>query len=166
METATQPISASLDLEQAIDQFRKTVEPLLEPTQEENCDGTKLKAKEEAILQAGLQLVGQCIALLIYRLVVTESVKLAANLRAQGIAGLNYINQAFKEVTLTLIGGVQVRVPALYKLSRHPGILPRPTPRACGANPNRLPSLRLTRNSSPTPRRICVWSLRRMFLSW
>lgn len=118
METATQPISASLDLEQAIDQFRKTVEPLLEPTREENWDGTKLKAKEEAILQAGLQLVGQCIALLIYRLVVTESVKLAANLRAQGIAGLNYVNQAFKEVMITLIGGVQVRVPALYKLSR------------------------------------------------
>jgi hypothetical protein len=127
METATQPIPAipslhsgqALDLEKAIGEFHKTVEPLLDPTQEENWDGTKLKAKEWAILQAGLQLVGQCIALLIYQLVVTESVKLAANLRAQGTAGLNYVNQAFKEVTITLIGGVQVRVPTLYKLSRN-----------------------------------------------
>jgi len=119
-------------LDQAIAAFRKTVEPLLDPTQEENWDGTKLKAKEWAIpslhsgqaLQAGLQLVGHCVAILISQLVVTESVKLAANLRAQGTAGLSYVNQAFKEVTITPIGGVQVRVPTLYKLARH-----RPTGR-------------------------------------
>lgn len=116
--TTSEPIPAILDLEQAIDEFRATVTPLLDPAQEEHWDGAKLKAKEEAILLAGLRLVGHCIALLIYQLVLTESVKVAANVRAQGVAGLNYVNQAFKEVTITLIGGVQVRVPALYKLSR------------------------------------------------
>jgi len=118
MATATQPIPAILDLEKAIDEFRKTVEPLLDPTQEEKWDGIKMKAKEWAILQAGLQLVGHCIAILMSQLIATESVKLAANLRVQGAAGLNYVNQAFKKVTITLIGGVQVQVTTLYKLSR------------------------------------------------
>lgn len=119
METTAPSTPAILDLDQAIDEFRTTVKPLLDPTQEENWDGTKLKAKEWAILQAGLRLVGHCMAILVYQLVMTEGVKLAAHLRAQGSAGLNYVNQAFKEVTITLIGGVQVRVPALYKLSRN-----------------------------------------------
>jgi hypothetical protein len=119
METTTQPIPAILDLEQAISAFRQTVEPLLDPAQEEDWNGTKLKAKEWTILQAGLQLVGHCIAILIYQLVMTESVKLAANLKVQGAAGLNYTNQAIKEVAITLIGDVQVRIPALYKLSRN-----------------------------------------------
>ncbi len=119
METTAQPIPAILDLEQAIANFRKTVKPLLDPAQEEDWDGTKLKAKEWAILQAGMQLVGHCIAILISQLMLAESVKLAASLRAQGVSGLNYVNQAFKKVTITLIGGVQVQVTVLYKLSRH-----------------------------------------------
>mgnify|MGYP001814665876 CR=1 FL=1 len=119
MEPSTEPIQAILDLEQAVDEFRKTVEPLLDPSQEEKWDGTKLKRKEVAILQAGLQLVGHCIAILIYQLALTESVKLAANLQVQGVAGMNYGNQAFKEVTITLIGGVQVQFLTLYKLSRN-----------------------------------------------
>jgi hypothetical protein len=119
VETTAQPIPAILDLEQAINAFRQTVEPLLAPAQEVEWDGSKLKAKEGAILQAGLQLVGHCIAILIYRLVMTESVKVAANLKVQGVTGLKYTNQALKEVAITLIGGVQVRVPTLYKLSRH-----------------------------------------------
>jgi len=119
METTTQPIPAILDLEQAIDAFRQTVKPLLDPTREENWDGTKLQAKEWAILQAGLQLVGHCIAILISQLVLAESVKLAASLRVPGVSGLNYVNQAFKTVTITLIGGVQVQVTTLYKLSRN-----------------------------------------------
>ncbi len=119
METTPQPIPAILDLEQAIDKFRQTVKPLLDPTQEEDWDATKLKAKEWTILHAGLQLVGHCIAILISQLVLAESVKLAASLRAQGASGLNYVNQAFKEVTITLVGGVQVQVMTLYKLSRN-----------------------------------------------
>ena len=118
IETTSEPIPAILDLELAIEEFRATVTPLLDPAQEENWDGTQLKAQEQAILLAGLRWVGHCIALLIYQLVLTESVKVAANVRAPGVAGLHYVNQAFKEVTITLIGGVQVRVPALYKLSR------------------------------------------------
>ncbi len=56
--------------------------------------------------------------MLISQLSLTESVKAAANLRARGHAGLGYVNQAFKEVSLTLIGGVEVRFQTLYKLAR------------------------------------------------
>ena len=118
MQTTVEPIPAILNLDQAIEKFRETVIPLIEPAQEENWDGVKLKEKEMAILQAGLELVGHCIAILIYHLSLTESVKLAANVRAHGKAGFNYINQAIKEVPITLIGGVEVRVKTLYKLSR------------------------------------------------
>ena len=118
LETAVPPVPAILDLEQAMDEFRRTVKPLLEPEQAENWDGVKLKETEWAILQAGLRLVGHCIALLIYQLVLSESVKLAAQVRARGQSEMVYTHQAFKEVTVTLIGGVQVRVKTLYKLVR------------------------------------------------
>ena len=119
MSTTVEPTPAILDLNQAIENFRTTVIPLLDPAQEEHWDGIKLKEKELAILQAGLRLVGHCIAILIYRLSLTESVNLAASVKAGGKAGLNYTRQAFKEVPVTLIGGVQVRVTTLYKLARN-----------------------------------------------
>ena len=118
MSTTAEPTPAILDLDQAIADFRRAVIPLLDPAQEKHWDGVKLKEKELAILWAGLRLVGHCIAILIHRLSLAESVKLAASVRARGKAGLHYVNQAFKEVPITLIGGVQVRITTLYKLAR------------------------------------------------
>jgi hypothetical protein len=117
-KATTQPTPAILDLEKAIDEFRQTVHPLIEPTQEKDWDGVKLKSKEAAILQAGLRLVGHCIAILIYQLVLSQSVQMAASLRATGQVGLPYISEGYREVAITLIGGVEVRVPTLYKLAR------------------------------------------------
>jgi len=113
-----QQTAAILDLEKAIDEFRQDVLPLTDPAQEENWDGVKLKSKEAAILQAGLRLVGHCIAILIYQLVLNQSVQMAASLRSVGKAGLHYTSEGYKEVAITLIGGVEVRVPTLYKLVR------------------------------------------------
>ena len=118
LEATTQPTLAILDLEKAIDEFRQAVIPLVDPASEENWDGVKLKGKELALLQAGLRLVGHCIAILIYQLVLSRSVQMAANLRSPGQAGLHYTSAGFKEVPITLIGGVEVRVPTLYKLAR------------------------------------------------
>jgi hypothetical protein len=120
METTPQPIPAILDPEKAIDQFRQAILPLIEPGQEENWDGVKLKRKELAILQAGLQLVGHIIAILIYRVVLSQSVQMAANVRVTGQAGLHYTSEGYREVAITLIGGVEVRVSTLYKLARKP----------------------------------------------
>jgi hypothetical protein len=117
-EATTQPTPAILDLEKAIDEFRQDVLLLIDPTPGENWDGIKLKSKEVAILQAGLRLVGHCIAILLYRLVLTQSVQMAASLRVTGKAGFHYTSEGYKEVPITLIGGVEVRVPTLYKLAR------------------------------------------------
>jgi len=117
-EATPQPTPAILDLEKAIDEFRQTVLPLIDPTQEKDWDGVKLKSKEAAILQAGLRLVGHCIAILIYQLALTLSVQMSANLRATGKAGLHYTSEGYKEVPITLIGGVVVRVLTQYKLAR------------------------------------------------
>ena len=112
------PRPALLDLEKAIDEFRQDVLPLIDPGQEEGWDGVKLKSKEQLMLKAGLRLVGQCIAILIYQLILKQSVEMAANVRATGKAGLNYTREGYREVTIMLIGGVEVRVPTLYKLAR------------------------------------------------
>jgi len=119
LTTTAEPTPAILDLEQAIDDFRATVTPLLDPTPAEQWDGVKLKEQERAILLAGLRLVGHWIAILISTLVLTESVKVAASLRAKGMSGMRYVSQGFREVPITLIGGVQVRVNVVYQLARN-----------------------------------------------
>ncbi len=98
MQTTAEPIPAILNLNQAIQKFREMVTPLIDSAQEESWDGVKLKEREWAILWAGLELVGHCVAILIYHLSLTESVKLAADVRVRGKAGFNCVNQAIKEV--------------------------------------------------------------------
>ncbi len=115
---SVKPIPAILDLNQAIEQFRTTVSPLLAVDQEEHWDGVKLKDKETTILKAGLELVGHCIAILLVRLSQSECVQLIAQLRATGKAGLSYVNQGMKRVPVALIGGVQVHITTMYKLAR------------------------------------------------
>ena len=118
LEAITESVPAILDLEEALDDFRATITPLLNPGQDEPWDGIKLKEREQAILLAGLRLVGHCIAQLIATLVLTESVRMAASLRAKGRAGFRYTKQGFREVPITLIGGVRVRVMVIYELAR------------------------------------------------
>jgi hypothetical protein len=112
------PTAAILDLEKAIDEFRQDVLALIDPGQEEEWDGVKLKSKEQLILKAGLRLVGHCIGILIYQLILKQSVEIAATVRATGKVGLHYTREGYREVTIMLIGGVAVRVPTLYKLAR------------------------------------------------
>jgi len=116
----SQSNAAILDLEEAIDEFRQAVLLLIDPTQEESWDGVKLKSKEEAIVRIGLRLIGHCIAILIYQLVLNQSVQQAANLRATGKAAYEYSREGFREVAITLIGGVELRVLTLYKRARKP----------------------------------------------
>lgn len=71
-----------------------------------------------AILQLGLELIGHCIAILFNNLSTSERVKQSARVRALGKAGFHYTNQATKEVPVTLIGGVVVKIEALYRLAR------------------------------------------------
>ena len=109
---------AVLNLDQAVEEFFKEVRPLLEIKNEQNWDGEKLKSRELSILQAGLRLVGHCIAILIYQLALNQNVQLAAKLAATGLFCLSYTSQGMRPVTITLIGGVEVTISATYKLAR------------------------------------------------
>lgn len=120
IETKIENTPAILDIDQALDDFRQKMETLIDPASEDEWDGVKLKEREGKILLAGLVLVGHCIAILISQLVLIESVKQAAKIRVKGVAGLNYTNDSLRWVTITLIGGVQVRVRTLYRLARKP----------------------------------------------
>ncbi len=120
MSTPKTEIPAILDLQTAMLDFQAKVEPLLDPTQEEEWDGMKLNQQEWSILQGGLVLVGHCIAILLHRLTLSQGVQAAAQERAQGKPSLKYTNQQFKEVPVKLIGGVTVRVLTRYKLARKP----------------------------------------------
>jgi len=126
-EATSQPTPAILDLEKAIDEFRQAVLPLIDPfgqvqgnplEKKKNWDGPGLRRREISIYGVGLRLVGHCIAILIYQLVLNQSVQMAASARATGKVGLHYTSEGFREVAITLIGGVEVRVPTLYKLAR------------------------------------------------
>ncbi len=119
MSTNSEPTQAILELGQAIESFQDEIVALLDPSQEENWDGIKLKDKEQEILEAGLQLVGHCTAILTHRLCMSESVEADAELRAIGKAGLNYNREGFRDVTITLVGNVQVEVSTPYKLARN-----------------------------------------------
>ena len=106
MSTNSEPTPAILDLDQALESFRDEVAPILDPAQEKDWDGSKLKEKERTILAAVLRLAGHCIAILIHRLCMSESVKVAAELRAFGKTGLNYTREGYRDVTITLIESV------------------------------------------------------------
>lgn len=116
--TTKTEIPAILAFENALLDFKSKVCPLLDPAQEQEWDGMKLKQKEWAILQAGLVLAGHCIAILMHSLMLSQSIQGAAQERAKGKPGLTYTNQSFKKVPVTLIGGVVVYVLARYKLVR------------------------------------------------
>jgi len=118
MSTPKTEIPAILDLQTIMLDFQAKVQPLLDPAQEEEWDGMKLKQKEASILQVGLMLAGHCMAILLHRLTLSQSVQAAAEERAKGKPNITYTNQQFKEVPVTLIGGITVRLLTRYKLAR------------------------------------------------
>jgi len=116
---------ALLDLDAALTAFRETVEPLLTGTADMDWDGPKLLARERAILQAGLVLVGQCIALLLFHLVSWPEVQQTARQRTQHLRQPGSIGHGKRTVNVLVHGGVVVPLPVEYvvarKPRRHPG---------------------------------------------
>ncbi|MGB0388443.1 MAG: hypothetical protein ACPGWR_26795 [Ardenticatenaceae bacterium] len=80
LQNSSTPIPAILDLEQALNDFRQRIEPLLDPEQEKEWDPVKLLTREKAILLLGLRLVGHCIAILIFNLFTTTRITQQATL--------------------------------------------------------------------------------------
>ena len=116
----TQPIPALLDLDAALTVFRETVEPLLTVTGATDWDGPKLLARERAIFKAGLVLVGQCIALLLFNLVSSPEVQQTARQRTQPLRQPGSMGHGKRQVNITLIGGVVVPLLVEYIVARKP----------------------------------------------
>lgn len=111
-------IPALFDLEAAIAVFRDTVTPLLEPGAATDWDGAKLAAREQLIVGAVLVLAGQCIAILLQRLVGAASVRQAAQERPQPLRQATSVGHGLRGVNITVIGGVQVPLQVEYVVAR------------------------------------------------
>jgi len=115
-----QTIPALLDLDAALDAFRCTVIPLLDPDEEADWDGTQLAAQEQIILRAALVLAGQCIAILLQRLVGSLAVQGTALERTQPLRQATSVGHGKRWVNITVIGGVCVPLRVEYVVARKP----------------------------------------------
>lgn len=111
---------ALLDLDAALAQFSNIVIPLLEVGAETDWDGPNLLAREGAILQAALVLTGQCIALLLTRLVSAPRVQQTAQKRTQPLRQPTSVGHGSRWVNVTVIGGVSVPLLVEYVVTRKP----------------------------------------------
>lgn len=117
-QTTNEVISAQLDLDKALMTFREAVKPLLDVTEQTNWEGPKLLGREKAILKAGLILVGQCIALLLFNLVNLPEVQQTAGERTQPLRQPNSTGHGKRKVNIQLIGGVIVPLWVEYVVAR------------------------------------------------
>lgn len=111
-------IPAILDLEIAIETFKNKIEPLLQCEQFSNWDGKRLQEREQEIRQTGLELVGQCIALLLNTLSQSPLAQEEANKRTQSSRGFGSQSQGKKQVRVETVGNVEVSINIGYVLSR------------------------------------------------
>lgn len=116
----TRRTPAMLDLDAALTAFRATVEPLLTGTADRGWDGPQLLARERALLQAGLVLVGQCIALLLFHLVSLPEVQQTARQRTQHLRQPGSMGHGKRTVNVMVSGGVVVPLRVEYIVARKP----------------------------------------------
>jgi len=116
--TTDKTIPAQLDLDKALMTFRETVQPLLNVTSQSNWDGPKLLEREKAILKAGLVLVGQCIALLLFNLVNLSEVQQSARERTEHLRQPHSAGHGKRKVNILLVGGVMVSLWVEYVVAR------------------------------------------------
>lgn len=118
LRTTTAVIPAQLDLDKALMTFRDTVNPLLSVAEKITWDGPKLLEREKVILKAGLILVGQCIALLLFNLVNLPEVQQTARERTQHLRQPKSVGHGKRKVKILLIGGVVVSLWVEYVVAR------------------------------------------------
>jgi len=113
-------IPALLNLDAALEEFRSTVNPLLEVGEKSDWDGPQLLAREQAILRAALILAGQCTALLLTRLVSSLQVQQTARECTQSLRQPTSAGHGNRRVNVTVIGGVSVPLLVEYVVARKP----------------------------------------------
>lgn len=111
-------IAAILDLDKAIATFKETIQVLLGWGELSEWDGQRFKQQEEQMRQAGLELAGQCITLLLYQLSQAREAQQEANRRTQSSRGFGSYSQGRKRVKVMTVGNVEVKLTTVYVLNR------------------------------------------------
>jgi hypothetical protein len=111
-------ICAILDLEKAIEIFKHKIQPLLEWGDIREWDGKKLQEREQEIRQTGLELAGQCIALVLKALSESPVAQQESHKRTEPDRGFGSQRQGKKQVRVKTLGNVQVSLRVDYVLKR------------------------------------------------
>lgn len=111
-------ISAILDLEKAIETFKNKIQPFLEVEELSDWDGKRLQEQEQGIRHTGLELAGQCIALLLHSLSQSPVAQQEANKRTESSRGFGTQSQGKKQVSVQTIGNVELSLSIHYVLRR------------------------------------------------
>lgn len=107
-------VAATLDLERAIEAFRKSMEQALAIGEIGQWDGDRLREREQSIRQASLVLAGQCIALLINRLVQQPQAHQEASERTKGMRHPGGEGVGRQDIRVTTVGNVVLKVRLPY----------------------------------------------------
>jgi hypothetical protein len=111
-------IPANLDLDIAIETFKNKIESLLQCEQFSPWDGKSFQECEQEMRQTGLELVGQCIALLLNTLSQSPLAHEEANKRTQSSRGFGSQSQGTRQVKVETVGNVEVSINIGYVLNR------------------------------------------------
>jgi hypothetical protein len=114
-------ISAILDLEKAIEIFKNKIQTLLGLEELSDWDGKRLQEREQEIRHTGLELAGQCIALLLNALSQEPVAQQESQKRTEPFRGFGSQSQGKKQVRVTTLGNVEVSLSVNYVLSRRLG---------------------------------------------
>ena len=114
-------IPAILELEQAIETFKGKIQMLLSLEEVSAWDGKRLQEREQEIRQTGLELAGQCIALLLTSLSQAPLAQQESNKRTESSRGFGSYSQGKKEVRVKTLGNVEMSLSIDYVLKRRSG---------------------------------------------
>jgi hypothetical protein len=110
----TSSIPAELNLAESLRSFEERVKPILKLEELREWDGQTLKQIEAEIRQAGLELSGQCIALLLHRLSQASIAKEIAHERTQGQRQQSHQGHGYRRINILTLGNVEVRLELPY----------------------------------------------------
>lgn len=117
------PITAVLDLDEAINLFREEVQEALKIGEVSDWDGRLLLRRETRITQAALRLAGQCIALLLYLLAISKEANAQAAQRTRHLRHFGSQSDGKRAVKIETIGKVKVTLRLQYVVKRDSSVL-------------------------------------------
>ena len=118
MKQSNKNISATLDLKKSLSDFEAVIAPTLTLDNVEKWDGRTVKHREARIREAALQLAGQCVALLLYKLSQSQLAQETAINQTQGWWRARTRRHGYCQRQVLTIGNVVVKLKLSYVVER------------------------------------------------